>query len=87
MILQEKPDIVLLATPPETHFQIACNLLRMGVNVLVEKPMCANHQSVEELFHLAKQTDKEIVCLFHWRYADEVLFLNEYLKDKKIKKS
>ncbi len=86
MIAEIDIDTAIISTPPATHFRIASELLSSGVNVLLEKPMCADFESIEKLYKLAKKAKKEVVCLFHWRYADEVKFLKEYVKGKKIKK-
>ena len=37
--LLEKVDVVSIATPTETHCEIACAFLEKGVHVLVEKPI------------------------------------------------
>lgn len=86
MIAEIDIDTAIISTPPATHFRIASELLNAGVDVLLEKPMCADYESIEKLYKLAEKTKKEVICLFHWRYADEVKFLKEYVKGKKIKK-
>ncbi len=79
-------NTAIISTPPAGHFEIACELLSSGVNVFLEKPMCTDFESIEKLYALASQKKKELICLLHWRYADEVRFLCQYVKDKKIKK-
>ncbi|MCA1590195.1 MAG: Gfo/Idh/MocA family oxidoreductase, partial [Acidobacteria bacterium] len=37
--LIDKVDIVSIATPTETHFEIACAFLEKNIHVLVEKPI------------------------------------------------
>src|SRR4051794_24038120 len=37
--LLDKTDLVSIATPTETHAEIACAFLGKGVHVLVEKPI------------------------------------------------
>ncbi len=79
-------DTAIISSPPATHFRMASELLSLGVNVLLEKPMCADFESVDKLYKLAELTKKDVICLFHWRYADEVKFLKEYVKGRNIKK-
>ena len=86
MIDETDIDTAIISSPPATHFRIADELLNSGVNVLLEKPMCAEFESIEKLYRMAESAKKEVICLFHWRYADEVKFLKEYIKDKNIKK-
>lgn len=86
MIDETDIDTAIISSPPDTHFGIAGELLNSGVNVLLEKPMCTDFESVEKLYRLAEVAEKEVICLFHWRFADEVKFLKEYIKDRNIKK-
>ena len=39
MICSIKTDVVSIATPTETHAEIACAFLDKGIHVLVEKPI------------------------------------------------
>lgn len=39
MINREKPDYVIISTPPQTHFEIARNCLELGIHVVIEKPV------------------------------------------------
>jgi len=86
MIDEAMIEIAIISSPPATHFHMAKDLLNNGVNVLLEKPMCIDYDSVEKLYSLANLNKKGLTCLFHWRYADEVLFLKKYLKGRNIKK-
>lgn len=48
-------DAAIVATPTSNHFQVASELLRGGVHVLVEKPITANLDQADQLVRLAKQ--------------------------------
>src|SRR3989344_2824754 len=50
---------VILATPVATHFDLAMQALRAGKHILVEKPMAATVQEVEQIGALAKQRGLE----------------------------
>ena len=81
-----KPDGVIVSTPVSLHAEIAKTCLRLGLHVYVEKPLCTDMQTLQDLYATAEKTGKKLTALFHWQYADEVLFLKEYLKGKQIKK-
>jgi predicted dehydrogenase len=53
--LLDKVDLVSIATPTETHCEIACTFLEKGIHVLVEKPMSL---SVAEADRMIKTADK-----------------------------
>jgi UDP-2-acetamido-3-amino-2,3-dideoxy-glucuronate N-acetyltransferase len=62
-------DGFTIATPAETHFEIARFLLGLGKPVLVEKPLALRSAEAEELARLAKQNGAQLmvghVLLFH----------------------
>ena len=79
--LKTGAEVAMVSTSTNTHFDIAFELLRRGVAVIVEKPMCDTYEKVWELFNVANQTRAPLGCLFHWTYADEVMFLKSHLKE------
>ena len=58
-----------VATPAETHHDIAIQIIKSGRHVLVEKPLCLNIKDAENLVNLAKQYQVNLmvghVLLFH----------------------
>jgi predicted dehydrogenase len=51
-----KVDAVSLAVPTESHSEIACELLRAGVHVLVEKPIARTLAEADEMIEAAAQS-------------------------------
>lgn len=51
-------DVVTVASPGVTHFEIASHLLRAGCDVLLEKPMAANLADARTLTELAEHGDR-----------------------------
>ena len=49
---------VVIATPAETHFTMAGEVLLAGKHVYVEKPMALRSQEGEELVSLAKKNER-----------------------------
>lgn len=54
-------DLVVLATPPETHFELAAEALRAGKHVLVEKPFVTSAADAEELVLLADRCGRRLL--------------------------
>ena len=48
-------DAVSLAVPTESHCEIACELLKAGVHVLVEKPISRTLEEADQMIAAAKQ--------------------------------
>jgi len=51
-------DVVTIASPGITHFEIASHLLRAGCDVLLEKPMAATVEDARALTTLAESGDR-----------------------------
>lgn len=51
-------DLVVIATPPLTHFDLACKMLMAGKHVVVEKPMCLTRKEADELIEIARINDR-----------------------------
>ena len=48
-------DAAVIATPTRWHHAVACDLLRAGVHLLIEKPLASNLAEADELVMLARQ--------------------------------
>jgi len=48
-------DGVIIATPTETHHQIARDFLKAGIHVLIEKPITSTQEEAKELIELSKE--------------------------------
>src|SRR5690349_744927 len=59
--LLDKVDVVSIATPTETHAEIACAFLERGVNVLVEKPIALNLAEADEMIAAADRSGAKLM--------------------------
>ena len=48
-------DLISIATPTVTHFQIAREVLEAGVHTLIEKPIANRLEDADELIEIAKR--------------------------------
>ncbi len=60
-------DLVTVATPNDTHFEITKSFLEAGINVLCEKPMTMSIEEGEELVRIAESTGK--ICAVNYCYS------------------
>jgi len=69
--ITNNPDInaVIIATPAETHYDVAKKALMSGKNVLVEKPITLISTHARELVEIAERKDRKLmvghVLLYH----------------------
>jgi len=63
----DRVDLVTVATPNSTHFEITKAFLEAGFNVLCEKPMTMSVQEGEEIVRVAEAAGK--VCAVNYCYS------------------
>lgn len=62
-------DLVIVATPNETHFELARRALRAGKHVVIDKPFAATSEQARELIEIAENGGL-ILAPFHNRRFD-----------------
>ncbi|ADQ13806.1 Gfo/Idh/MocA family protein [Halanaerobium hydrogeniformans] len=77
-------DIINIATPTSTHYDIAMAALERNVHVLIEKPITAEIAEAEEIIKKAEQKGLVVQVGHIERFNPAVLALPEVLKDKKV---
>lgn len=75
---------VVLATPAETHFELAKQALLAGKDVLVEKPMTLSVAEAEELVDLADKHNRVLMVGHLLLYKSAVQAILRALADKAI---
>ncbi len=64
-------DLVTVATPNSTHYEIAKGFLEAGINVLCEKPMTVSLDQAEDLVALSKAHN--VICAVNYGYSGYAL--------------
>ena len=67
----DRVDLVTVATPNATHFEIAKAFLSEGFDVLCEKPMTITVEEGEEIVGLARETGR--ICAVNYGYTGYAL--------------
>jgi predicted dehydrogenase len=63
LLSDDAVDVALIATPPSTHFDLACQAIAAGKHVVVEKPLCFTAAQADEL--LATALDAGVLLTVH----------------------
>ena len=66
-VREDRIDLVTIATPNATHFEISKNFLEAGFNVLCEKPMTMTVEEGEEIMRVAEKSGK--ICAVNYCYS------------------
>jgi predicted dehydrogenase len=72
-------DAVSLATPTESHCEIACALLETGVHVLVEKPIARTIEEADRMIATAKKSSTTLMVGHLERYNPALVALRPHV--------
>ncbi|MEM1039059.1 MAG: Gfo/Idh/MocA family oxidoreductase [Pseudomonadota bacterium] len=64
---EDRIDLVTIATPNNTHHEIAAAYLKAGFHVFCEKPMTMTVEEGEELVRLSRENDR--ICAVNYGYS------------------
>ncbi len=79
-------DLVAIATPPSTHYEIAKNCLNSGRHVLIAKPMATSSIKVMELLKIAKREKLLLHGDLTFLYNPEIREIKNTIKKGQIGK-
>ncbi|MEO0097171.1 MAG: Gfo/Idh/MocA family oxidoreductase [candidate division WOR-3 bacterium] len=81
-LIRMKLDGVIIATPNETHYEIAHKFLLSDINLFVEKPLATSYKEALSLINLARKKNLNLftghILLYHpltWRFKK---YLSKY---------
>jgi predicted dehydrogenase len=84
MIASGEIDLVVISTPPNSHYLWAKKALNANLNVVLEKPMALTTQECDELIALAKAKEKLLVVYQNRRYDSDFLTIKDLIEKGSI---
>jgi predicted dehydrogenase len=69
MVEEQKPDIVVIATPPHLHEPLAIQAMRAGAWVFCEKPLTGSLESADRILKAEAETGQWCVTVSQFRYS------------------
>lgn len=72
-------ELVVIATPNDTHVRIATMALRAGKHVVVEKPLAPTLEDARELVSLAESLDRTLAVFQNRRWDGDFIALSDLL--------
>ena len=79
MLNSELLDLVVISTPPKSHFQWAKESLSRGIHVVLEKPMALTADECDELIGLASSKSLMLVVYQNRRFDDDFVTLRKII--------
>jgi len=77
-------DLLIIGTPPPTHFEIARAALEHGLHVVVDKPFVVHSAQGEELIALAGQRGLTLTVYQNRRWDGDFLTIKKLLADQSL---
>lgn len=72
-------DAAIVATPTETHAEVAATLMEAGLDVLIEKPIAPTVEEAKDLVGVARKHDRILMIGHVERFNPAVLELDRYV--------
>lgn len=80
MAEREKIDVATIALPHYLHSKASVELMRMGVNVLVEKPIAVSVKEADLMISQARKSDVKLGVIFQFRVRNTARALKQMLE-------
>ena len=84
LIKDDKVDAIVIATPTETHFELARKSLAAGKHVFVEKPIATNKQECDELLDLARRNKLHLFVGHVFVYNAGITAVKKYIESQEL---
>ena len=77
-------DIVVISTPPNSHFSWAKESLNRGLHVILEKPMALTAEQCDELIALADEKERVLVVYQNRRFDADFVTMRRLVQEGAI---
>lgn len=82
--LDQNNDIIIIATPTNSHLTIAKKVFKQCKCVLIEKPLALNLKEIDEIANLSKEYGVKVGVGFCERFNPAILALKKELENEEI---
>jgi len=83
-LLDSEIELVVISTPPNSHFTWAKQALEKNKHVVLEKPMALTVSECDELIKLAEEKNKTLVVYQNRRWDSDFLTIKKSLEENRI---
>jgi predicted dehydrogenase len=80
-VIVERPDIVVVGSPPGYHFEQARAALEAGAHVMCEKPFTIDPRDAWELDQVVRRTGRQLFIAYGWNYRPMVIQAHRLLHE------
>lgn len=84
LLVEADFDAAIIATPTNTHYQIAADFLKAKKNLLIEKPMTPTLKEARKIDELAKQNKCKVMTGMNLRFRPDAMLLKSLLNSSEL---
>ncbi len=84
MVNETGPDTVIVTTTDCFHAKYICLAMKMGCDVITEKPLATDEKMAQKILDTERMTGKNLIVTFNYRYSPEAVKIKEVLMSKEI---
>jgi scyllo-inositol 2-dehydrogenase (NADP+) len=77
-------ELVVVNTPNDTHFDLACEALRAGKHVLVEKPVGTSAADIDALFALGREMNRQVFGYQNRRWDSDFMAVRQVVESGQL---
>jgi len=79
LLREQKPDVMHIATPPQSHVRLATAAIEAGCHVLVEKPLAETSAKATEIIRSAQRHGRKLTVGWTYYFDPEVRRMRELI--------
>jgi len=80
MLAREHLDIIDICTPSGQHGERACQIMRSGVNVIVEKPLEITRAAIAEMLRVQQETGVKLAVISQHRFDPDTIKVHDLVE-------
>jgi len=84
LLFKEKPDIVHVVTPPQTHMLLSIQAMEAGCHVLVEKPLALSIDDADKMIESARKNNVILSVVHNNLFMPAVIKAKSLIQSSKI---
>ena len=82
MLARERLDVVNVCVPSGLHGEIACQAMRAGKHVIIEKPMEIRLETIDEMLRVQREANVKLAVISQHRFDPASMHVHQLLEEQ-----
>jgi predicted dehydrogenase len=83
-LAKEKPDASFICTPSHIHIPVARQLVDMGIDIFIEKPLSDTRDGIDDLIRMVREKKSIAMVGFMLRFEPGLVIIKELVKPENV---